>query len=112
MIEVKNLTNDNVSDVSFTLRKGEVLGFAGLVGAGRTEVMRAIFGADPKESGDIYVNGKLAYGDMDPASRSGKTNAAADVRIEDVSPDGHGFINIKIKAKGAKDASLCGIVIE
>ncbi|MBO7393726.1 MAG: hypothetical protein J6U98_05950, partial [Abditibacteriota bacterium] len=61
---------------------------------------------------DIYVNGKLTYGDMDPASRAGKTNTAADVRIEDVSPDGHGFINIKIKAKGAKDASLCGIVIE
>ncbi len=48
-----------VQDISFELRKGEILGFSGLMGAGRTETARAIFGADPKESGDIYVNGKL-----------------------------------------------------
>ena len=48
-----------VQDVSFELRKGEILGFSGLMGAGRTETARAIFGADPKESGDIYINGKL-----------------------------------------------------
>ena len=47
-----------VQDVSFELRKGEILGFSGLMGAGRTETARALFGADPKESGDIYVNGK------------------------------------------------------
>ncbi|MBE5916297.1 MAG: sugar ABC transporter ATP-binding protein [Pseudobutyrivibrio ruminis] len=47
-----------VQDVSFELRKGEILGFSGLMGAGRTETARAIFGADSKESGDIYVNGK------------------------------------------------------
>jgi ribose transport system ATP-binding protein len=46
-----------VRDVSFTLRKGEILGFAGLMGAGRTEVARAVFGADPVESGDIFVKG-------------------------------------------------------
>ncbi len=46
-----------VQDVSFELRKGEILGFSGLMGAGRTETARAIFGADPKESGDIYING-------------------------------------------------------
>ncbi len=47
-----------VRDVSFELRKGEILGFSGLMGAGRTETARALFGADPKESGDIYVNGQ------------------------------------------------------
>ena len=47
-----------VQDVSFELRKGEILGFAGLVGAGRTETARALFGADPKQGGDIYINGK------------------------------------------------------
>ncbi len=47
-----------VRDVSFTLRKGEILGFAGLMGAGRTETMRAIFGADPVDSGAIHLNGK------------------------------------------------------
>ena len=47
-----------VRDVSFELHKGEILGFSGLMGAGRTETARALFGADPKDSGDIYVNGK------------------------------------------------------
>ncbi len=47
-----------VKDVSFELRKGEILGFSGLMGAGRTETARALFGADPKQSGDIYVNGE------------------------------------------------------
>ncbi len=47
-----------VQDVSFELHKGEILGFAGLVGAGRTETARALFGADPKQSGDIYINGR------------------------------------------------------
>ncbi len=47
-----------VQEVSFELHKGEILGFSGLMGAGRTETARAIFGADPIESGDIYVNGQ------------------------------------------------------
>ncbi|MBQ6375280.1 MAG: sugar ABC transporter ATP-binding protein [Clostridia bacterium] len=47
-----------VQDVSFELKKGEILGFAGLVGAGRTETARALFGADPKQGGDIFINGK------------------------------------------------------
>ena len=47
-----------VQDVSFELKKGEILGFAGLVGAGRTETARALFGADPKQGGDITIDGK------------------------------------------------------
>ena len=47
-----------VRDVSFDVRSGEILGFAGLMGSGRTETMRAIFGADPTEEGEIHVNGK------------------------------------------------------
>ena len=47
-----------VQDVSFELRKGEILGFSGLMGAGRTETARALFGADPKQSGKISVMGK------------------------------------------------------
>ena len=49
-----------VQDVSFELHKGEILGFSGLIGAGRTETARALFGADPKESGEITINGKKA----------------------------------------------------
>ena len=47
-----------VQDVSFELKKGEILGFSGLMGAGRTETARALFGADPKQSGKISVMGK------------------------------------------------------
>lgn len=57
VLEVRGLTSRDVHDVSFDLRKGEILGFAGLMGAGRTETARLIFGADPIESGDIYKNG-------------------------------------------------------
>lgn len=59
LMAVKNLHRGKlVRDVSFSVRKGEILGFAGLMGAGRTEVMRAIFGADPLESGEVHVHGK------------------------------------------------------
>lgn len=58
VLEAKNLNARNVKNVSFTLRKGEILGFAGLMGAGRTETARAVFGADPLVSGEIFLNGK------------------------------------------------------
>lgn len=59
ILRVENLcTTDLVEDACFTLRKGEVLGFSGLVGSGRTETMRAIFGADKKKSGKIFYFGK------------------------------------------------------
>jgi len=59
VLEVRNLNRGNVlRDVSFTLRKGEILGMAGLVGAGRTETARAIFGADAIESGEIFIHGR------------------------------------------------------
>jgi len=58
LLEVKNLSSDYVKENSFILRKGEVLGFSGLVGAGRTELMRAVIGADEVKSGEIYLEGK------------------------------------------------------
>jgi ribose transport system ATP-binding protein len=59
VLEVKGLTRRGaVKDVSFTLRRGEILGFAGLVGAGRTETARLLFGADAKDSGEIRVDGR------------------------------------------------------
>ena len=58
ILEVKNLTANNVKNVSFSLRQGEILGFAGLMGAGRTETMRALFGADPVIKGEIILRGK------------------------------------------------------
>lgn len=59
ILEVENLsTKALLKDVSFELKKGEILGFAGLMGAGRTEVARALFGADPISGGKIQLHGK------------------------------------------------------
>ena len=59
LLEVRGLNRGRViRDVSFQLRRGEILGFAGLMGAGRTEVARAVFGADPVDSGEVLVRGQ------------------------------------------------------
>ncbi|WP_336296776.1 sugar ABC transporter ATP-binding protein [Clostridium ganghwense] len=59
VLRVENLKRNGVfENISFSLRKGEILGMAGLVGAGRTEVVRAIFGADPVDDGKVYIKGK------------------------------------------------------
>ncbi|MDE5719014.1 MAG: sugar ABC transporter ATP-binding protein, partial [Lachnospiraceae bacterium] len=59
IFEVKNLNAGKmVRDINFSVYEGEIVGFAGLMGAGRTETTRAIFGVDPKESGEIYVDDK------------------------------------------------------
>ena len=59
VLEARNIVSGKtLRDVSFKLRKGEILGFAGLMGAGRTELARAVYGADSFDSGEIFVNGK------------------------------------------------------
>lgn len=58
VLEVKNLSSPFLKDASFQVRAGEVVGFSGLVGAGRTEVVRAIIGADPRTGGKVFLNGK------------------------------------------------------
>lgn len=59
VFEVKNLNAGRlVRDINFSVNEGEIVGFAGLMGAGRTETTRAIFGVDEKESGQIFVDGK------------------------------------------------------
>jgi len=58
VLEARGLVAPGVKDVSFTLRRGEILGFAGLMGAGRTETMRALFGADIASKGEIFLNGQ------------------------------------------------------
>ena len=84
ILEVKHLNAGKlVRDVSFDVYEGEVLGFSGLVGAGRTETMRAIFGADPKESGEILLDGKpLAIHSPGSAIRQGIVLAPEDRKKE------------------------------
>jgi ribose transport system ATP-binding protein len=60
VLRVENLSAPGVRDVSFSLRKGEILGFAGLMGAGRTETMKLIFGANPRTGGRIFLRGREA----------------------------------------------------
>lgn len=62
LMEVRGLTRRGVvEEVSFALRRGEILGFAGLVGAGRTETARLLFGVDPRDSGEIWMDGQQVH---------------------------------------------------
>ena len=58
VLDVQNISGEKFRNVSFQVRSGEIVGFFGLVGAGRSEIMRAIFGADKLQSGSVTVNGK------------------------------------------------------
>lgn len=58
-IELKNFTREGFyKDINIKAKKGEVLGISGLMGAGRSEIMRSLFGLDPKDSGEVYIDGK------------------------------------------------------
>ncbi|PKM51661.1 MAG: D-xylose ABC transporter ATP-binding protein [Firmicutes bacterium HGW-Firmicutes-7] len=59
LLEVRSLNTNKLHDISFELKKGEILGLVGLVGAGRTEIVRAIFGADKVKGQQLFIDGKL-----------------------------------------------------
>ena len=59
VLELKNVSTEKIKNISFHLLKGEILGVAGLMGSGRTEVAEAIFGIDPKTAGEVFINGVL-----------------------------------------------------
>src|SRR5262249_34994684 len=59
VLRVRGLSGGRVRNVSFELRSGEILGIAGLVGSGRTEVVRMVFGADPRDAGEIEMDGQV-----------------------------------------------------
>jgi ribose transport system ATP-binding protein len=86
VLEVKNVSDgDRVKNASFQLRQGEVLGLAGLVGAGRTELARLIFGADKRKSGEIYLNGeKLQINQPKDAIRAGIGYVPEDRKLQGV----------------------------
>lgn len=72
LLQVKGLTSPSgISDINIEVRRGEIVGLCGLVGSGRTEVARAIFGADPVASGEIVFDGKPISGEPDIAARRG-----------------------------------------
>lgn len=61
VLELRDVCGNGVENVSFAVRSGEIFGLSGLVGAGRTETMRMIFGADPIDSGEVLLNGQLVH---------------------------------------------------
>ena len=88
VMEVKGLTSKVIfRDIGFQVRAGEILGFSGLVGAGRSEVMRAIFGLDSYESGEIILNGRrVKITSAEDAIANGIAMASEDRRAEGIIP--------------------------
>jgi ribose transport system ATP-binding protein len=85
VLTVNGLTGNGFRDVSFTVRAGEILGIAGIVGAGRTELVRAIAGADPVAAGTVTVEGRpLALGDPLAAIRAGVALVPEDRKAEGI----------------------------
>lgn len=101
LLDVKNLCSKNVfDDVCFNLKKGEIIGFAGLVGAGRTEVMRSLFGLDPYTSGEIYISGnKVDIKNVSSSIKNGMVMLSEDRRR-------YGIIPIRSVMENASLASL------
>lgn len=93
VLKVENLCADRFSDINFEIKKGEIVGFAGLVGSGRTEVMRAIFGADPVRSGTVIQSDgkKVKY-----KHPSNAVNARMGFATEDRKSQGL-FLNLDVK---------------
>lgn len=61
LLECKGLNSNKFKDINFNVKKGEIVSFAGLAGAGRTEVMRALFGADKMYSGEVFIDGEEVH---------------------------------------------------
>jgi ribose transport system ATP-binding protein len=88
ILEVKNLWGEKFRDISFSLRKGEILGFSGLVGAGRSELMQAIFGYLPVVSGHIFFEGKpWKFGNPSYAVSHGMLYLPEERRSQGILPD-------------------------
>ena len=91
LLDVRNLTGERFRDVSFTIRQGEIVGFSGLVGAGRSEVARAIFGADRFTGGEIHFTGQpVRFKSPQDAIRAGVAMVQEDRKVLSL------FMNMKI----------------
>lgn len=83
VLSVKHLSGKGFADISFSVRQGEILGLAGLVGAGRTEVARALFGLTPYASGEVFIEGKpVAIGNVRDAIGHGIAMVSEDRKQE------------------------------
>jgi ribose transport system ATP-binding protein len=123
VLEVSKLTSiGRFYDISFTLTKGEILGLAGLVGSGRTEVVRALFGLDPYDSGEIRLNGKPYKPSVQRAMAAGFGMVPEDRRQQGIMADVSMNKNIGITnldtisnfswVSGRKEMALCNLGID
>ncbi len=88
ILRVEHLTTDKVVDVSFMVRKGEIVGFAGLMGAGRTELARAMMGLDKRNAGTMTLDGRLLSADNTAlACRMGLGLVPEDRKLDGIFPD-------------------------
>lgn len=110
LLEVKNLKTEYTREVSFKLRRGEVLGFSGLVGAGRTEIMRGIIGADKVVSGEVYLEGKrILNKDPGDAEKNGIVMVPEDRKTQGILSNLGVGENITIGSL-SKNSSRLGII--
>jgi ribose transport system ATP-binding protein len=87
LMEVKGLTGSKFSNIDFTLHKGEILGFSGLVGSGRTEIMQAIFGRLPVWTGEVIIEGKpWKFGKTDYAVKCGFIYLPEERKLQGILP--------------------------
>jgi len=100
VLEVKNLSkHGKYENVSFTLRHGEILGFSGLIGAGRSEVMRAVFGLAPADRGEIWLEGKkVDIRHSSDAIKAGIAMVTEDRRGEGIIPAASSQDNLTLAA--------------
>ena len=113
VLEAKNLCGKTFEDISFKLYRGEILGFSGLVGARRTEVMRTIFGADPLESGELYLHGsKVDIDSTEKALVYGIGLISEDRKREGFIPSMSNNRNVNIPGMGKYKKGMLGLLDE
>ena len=113
VLEAKNLVGMTFEDISFKLYKGEILSFSGLVGARRTEVMRAIFGADPLYSGELILHGsKVNIDSTETALVYGIGLISEDRKREGFIPTMSNNRNVNIPGMGKYKKGLLGLLDE
>ena len=113
VLEAKNLSGMTFEDISFKLYKGEILGFSGLVGARRTEVMRAIFGADPLYGGQLILHGnEVKIESTESALKYGIGLISEDRKREGFIPTMSNNRNVNIPGMGKYKKGILGLLDE
>lgn len=97
VLQVRGLNGQMFQDITFSLKRGEILGFSGLVGAGRSELARALFGADPVMSGEVILEGRpVSFSSPQKAISAGLAMLAEDRKTQSIFPNLPIWMNLSI----------------